>query len=78
MSGENCTCGHQFIDAEDFRDHMPCPGSEVEQLRARVEKAERTIKWFGEWLDGAAGISVVSSRIELSHVIGAWDKAREQ
>lgn len=26
-----CTCGVTFLDAEDWRDHMPCPGSATEQ-----------------------------------------------
>lgn len=28
---DTCTCGDHFLDAEDFRDHMPCPGSNKEQ-----------------------------------------------
>jgi hypothetical protein len=26
-----CTCGEKFRDAEDFRDHLPCPGSKEKQ-----------------------------------------------
>lgn len=39
MSGEACTCGAKFMDPEDFRDHLPCPGSEAEQAR-RQGRAE--------------------------------------
>lgn len=45
-----CTCGIKFMDAEDWRDHMPCPGNdkeklaqkckEVEELKARVAELE--------------------------------------
>jgi hypothetical protein len=35
MSGQTCTCGSRFMDAEDFRDHLPCPGSPEEQAHAR-------------------------------------------
>jgi hypothetical protein len=48
MSGDVCTCGHSFIDAEDFRDHMPCPGSAGEQLlgqlAARADKYEKALR----------------------------------
>ena len=33
--GPDCTCGQKFMDAEDFRDHLPCPGSPAEQAYAR-------------------------------------------
>ena len=33
MSGATCTCGNKFMDAEDFRDHLPCPGSEAERAK---------------------------------------------
>lgn len=23
-----CTCGQKFLDAEDYRDHLPCCGSD--------------------------------------------------
>ena len=31
MSGDTCTCGGKFLDAENFRDHMPCEGSAAER-----------------------------------------------
>jgi len=40
MSGEHCTCGDKFRDAEDFRDHLPCPGSPAEQA---YERGRRTM-----------------------------------
>ena len=41
MAGDTCTCGGSFRDPEDWRDHMPCPGSEAEQLRAENLKLYR-------------------------------------
>jgi hypothetical protein len=38
MSGETCTCGDKFRSAEDFRDHMPCPGSEAERAFERGQR----------------------------------------
>jgi hypothetical protein len=35
MSAKECTCGEGFMSAEDFRDHLPCPGSEAEQAHER-------------------------------------------
>ena len=35
MAGADCTCGEKFRDAEDFRDHLPCPGSPTEQAYAK-------------------------------------------
>lgn len=32
---QKCTCGEKFLDAEDWRDHLPCPGSPEEQAYAR-------------------------------------------
>lgn len=31
MAGDACTCGVRFMTAEDWRDHMPCDGSPLEQ-----------------------------------------------
>lgn len=28
---DTCTCGGNFLDAEDFRDHLPCPGTDGER-----------------------------------------------
>lgn len=38
MAGNTCTCGCRFIDGEDWRDHMPCPGSRVERQAAERER----------------------------------------
>jgi len=37
-----CSCGEKFRDAEDYRDHLPCPGSELEQMKARVAYLEQS------------------------------------
>lgn len=29
----SCTCGQTFLDAEDFRDHLPCTGNTEQQLK---------------------------------------------
>jgi hypothetical protein len=49
MSGKECSCGGRFIDAEDFRDHLPCPGSASEQAYAAGERAAeaRIMAWLG-------------------------------
>lgn len=39
MAGDRCTCGQKFLDAEDWRDHMPCEGTRDEQLALRVSRA---------------------------------------
>ena len=38
---KTCTCGGTFLDAEDFRDHMPCPGTAAD---ARVAELERELQ----------------------------------
>jgi hypothetical protein len=48
VAGNTCTCGSRYMDAEDFRDHMPCEGSESEQAFAsggRVERA-KIVAWL--------------------------------
>jgi hypothetical protein len=32
-----CTCGNKFMDAEDFRDHIPCPGNEQQIFLKKME-----------------------------------------
>ena len=43
-----CTCGVSFLDAEDYRDHLPCQGTwerqEIRRLRVRVAELEREIR----------------------------------
>jgi hypothetical protein len=46
---DQCKCGGFFRTAEDYRDHLPCPGTPVEQAR----RAERT-KWVKILRDWAA------------------------
>lgn len=33
---DTCTCGEKFRTAEDDRDHMPCPGTPLEQTRIQL------------------------------------------
>ena len=30
---DNCTCGQDFLDPEDYRDHLPCEGNTEQQLK---------------------------------------------
>jgi hypothetical protein len=61
------------MDAEDFRDHMPCPGSELDQMRDRAEKAERTIMSFQLWLDEIANPNASIDVVRL-----AWEAQQER
>jgi len=36
VSGSTCTCGATFRTGEDYRDHMPCPGTGEEQETQRI------------------------------------------
>jgi hypothetical protein len=42
------TCGRSFLDAEDYRDHLPCEGTEADQtiadLRRTLVQAERALE----------------------------------
>jgi len=40
----NCICGEHFRDAEDYRDHLPCPGSPEEQ--AVVKERSLIVKYL--------------------------------
>ena len=44
-----CTCGGRFMDAEDYRDHLPCAGSPA----ARDERAKwvRILREWAAWGD---------------------------
>lgn len=37
-----CTCNERFLTAEDYRDHLPCPGTakqqKIRRLQAEVER----------------------------------------
>ena len=56
MSSEKgaCTCDKKFRDAEDFRDHLPCPGSPAEQAhaRGRREREEEILLSFERAIAG--------------------------
>ena len=36
-----CTCEHKFLDAEDYRDHLPCLGH-----RIAIEERKRIARWL--------------------------------
>ncbi len=36
-----CTCDLKFMDAEDWRDHMPCPGNDADKLREANKEIAR-------------------------------------
>ena len=38
MTSDTCTCGKSFRGGEDYRDHLPCPGSKEDQLRAALKR----------------------------------------
>lgn len=44
MTGNTCSCGEKFRDAEDWRDHMPCPGTPSEQEISRLRKALERVR----------------------------------
>jgi hypothetical protein len=44
-----CTCGKRFLDAEDYRDHLPCPGSE--EVRSERAKWVRILREWAAWGD---------------------------
>lgn len=53
---DTCTCGMTFRTAEDWRDHMPCPGNETDRLRLQVKKLTDEITLYklrypSFWLD---------------------------
>lgn len=48
MAGKTCTCGKNFRDGEDWRDHMPCDGTEAEQLKALVVSLRDTLLYVKE------------------------------
>lgn len=48
---DTCTCGASFRTGEDWRDHMPCPGSEVERLRERIAVLTDMLGEIGERRD---------------------------
>jgi hypothetical protein len=38
---DNCSCGHIFRTAEDYRDHLPCPGHPV-----MVDTVKAIVDWL--------------------------------
>lgn len=56
---KDCTCGHKFMDAEDCRDHLPCPGSEIEIARKQGAAGERAR--IVAWLCGFPTCGLVQS-----------------
>jgi hypothetical protein len=47
-----CTCGTKFRTGEDYRDHLPCPGTkeqqEIVELRAENERLRATLRTMVE------------------------------
>lgn len=41
---KECTCGERFMDAEDYRSHLPCEGG----LQEKLERANERIKELEE------------------------------
>lgn len=37
-------CGISCMDAEDYRDHLPCPGSVKERHEARITQLETALR----------------------------------
>lgn len=59
-----CTCGSKFLDAEDYRDHLPCPGNPI----ALTERS-RIVAWLRSYddahrYDDAHLRSALADRIE--------------
>ncbi len=40
---QECTCGKRFLLAEDFRDHLPCEGTEEQQEIRRLRRVLRAV-----------------------------------
>jgi hypothetical protein len=78
MAGDHCTCGVKFRTGEDFRDHMPCPGTpqfqETEKWRIRCELAEKVADMLVEQCAGISGFTADADTLETALV--AWEKAR--
>jgi hypothetical protein len=78
MAGDHCTCGVKFRTGEDFRDHMPCPGTpqfqETEKWRIRCELAEKVADMLVEHCAEADGFTADADTLEVALV--AWEEAR--
>lgn len=69
MAGNQCTCGKTFRDGEDFRDHMPCPGSAMEQSFAALENQWREACARENTLRLAAEAEAKQAREELARYL---------
>jgi hypothetical protein len=58
----NCTCGVKFMDAEDWRDHMPCPGNALEILQEQVNQFKLVADEMG---DQNALLGMENDRLKL-------------
>jgi hypothetical protein len=63
MSSAECTCGEKFLDAEDYRDHLPCPGSRDYRRGVAVER-QRVAEWLRRSPRGTSGLNALASAIE--------------
>jgi hypothetical protein len=57
MSGKACKCGWRFMDAEDYRDHLPCPGSLAEQ--AAVKATRDAVEHVRQWANATEQVHTV-------------------
>lgn len=55
-----CSCEQTFLDVEDYRDHLPCPGHRVEVATVRAiidwlrsEHSYSTFSIEGQWVADA-------------------------
>lgn len=63
-----CTCIKKFVDAEDFRDHMPCPGSASEQLQiSLIDQIENLQKLLNQAIEDQ-----VETHHELRDLAKTW------
>jgi hypothetical protein len=61
-----CTCGRKFLNAEDFRDHLPCEGTPQQREIARLkEEVARLTKKQAEM--AAEIIQLQSEKIALQN-----------
>jgi hypothetical protein len=78
-----CTCGRRFMDAEDYRDHLPCMGTKEEQeirdLLELLKLADSNIEILNDELSALreARREQEVDRIELAmlrtlHARGGW------
>jgi hypothetical protein len=80
MAGDVCTCGMKFRTGEDFRDHMPCSGTDeeqrIEKWKKRCEAAEKVL---GNLLEAAVPLDLSDNADRDEQLINdlvAWEGLR--